>query len=262
MQKLGTCLAVLAIASATWGDAAKSPAGGSDAVPAPAPSPEPVPATTRQLILVRSASWKAVTGTLQRFERVPGGAWQAVGAEASVNLGRKGMAWGRGLQAAEEPGPVKKEGDQRSPAGAFALGPAFGYREALPDGAKQYPYVHVRQGISCIEDSKSKYYNQVIDPSSITRADWSSRDEMFRRDGLFRWGVVIEHNAKDTVRGAGSCVFLHIWRGLGKGTAGCTAMPGETIEETIRWLDASARPVLVQLPESEYSRLRSDWALP
>ena len=92
---------------------------------------------------------------------------------------------------------MKKEGDQKSPAGAFSLGPAFGYRDALPEGAKPYPYVHVRRGISCIEDMKSKYYNQVIDPSSVTHADWSVKDEMLRPDGLFRWGVIIEQNAKD-----------------------------------------------------------------
>jgi D-alanyl-D-alanine dipeptidase len=252
VRKLGTCLAVVSIAAAAWGDDPQ-PTGGDKS---------PIPASTRQLIVVRSESWNAVTGNLQRFERASDGAWRQIGAAANVNLGRRGMAWGRGLQSSEEPGPVKKEGDQKSPAGVFALGPAFGYRDALPDGAKQYPYVHVRRGISCIEDMKSKYYNQVIDPSSITHADWSVRDEMLRPDGLFRWGVIIEHNAKDTVRGAGSCVFLHIWKGLGKGTAGCTAMPGDTIEETLRWLDSSEHPVIVQLPESEYQRLRSAWILP
>jgi L,D-peptidoglycan transpeptidase YkuD (ErfK/YbiS/YcfS/YnhG family) len=64
------------------------------------------------------------------------------------------------------------------------------------------------------------------------------------------------------VRGAGSCVFLHIWKGLGKGTAGCTATTSDTVEETIRWLDVSSHPVLVQLPESEYLRLRSAWSIP
>ncbi len=203
-----------------------------------------------------------MTGTLQRFERGAEGAWQAVGATIAVNVGRRGMAWGRGLMTGDEPGPVKKEGDQKSPAGAFALGAAFGYRETLPEGAKPYPYVHVRRGISCIEDKNSKYYNQVIDPSSVGHADWTAKDEMLRPDGLFRWGVIIEHNAKDRVRGAGSCVFLHIWRGLGKGTAGCTAMPRDTIEETLRWLDPSEHPVIVQLPESEYLRLRVAWELP
>jgi len=254
VRKLGAWLAVLSIAAQVRGSDVTTGANG---------SLSPIPASTRQLIVVRSAAWNAVTGALQRFERSQDGApWKEVGPAASVNVGRSGMAWGRGLQAEEQPGPVKKEGDQKSPAGVFLLGPAFGYHESLPEGAKPYPYVHVRRGISCIEDSKSKYYNQVIDPSAITHADWSVRDEMLRADGLFRWGVIVEQNARETVRGAGSCVFLHIWKGPGKGTAGCTAMPGEIIEETLRWLDASDHPVLVQLPEAEYARLRGAWAMP
>jgi len=211
---------------------------------------------------VRSASWTTTAGTLQRFERSANGSWQAQGEPSSVNLGRHGMAWGRGLLLHAEPGPIKKEGDEKSPAGAFALGPAFGYQSGLPEGAKRYPYVHVTRAISCIEDQKSKFYNQVIDHGAVSRADWSARDDMLRADGLFRWGVVVEHNTKETLPGAGSCIFLHIWKGPGKGTAGCTAMPTAAVEETIRWLDPDQRPVLVQLPESEYARLRSAWELP
>ena len=252
MQKLGTSLAALVVAAPVW---ASEPAS-------PDPGTSPIPSATQQLLVVRSPSWKSVTATLQRFERTAGASWQAQGAVIAVNVGRNGMAWGRGLQPKDEPGPVKKEGDQRTPAGAFPLGPAFGYHDALPAGAKRYPYVHVQRGISCIEDQKSKYYNQVIDLGSVTKGDWSRTDDMLRADGLFRWGIIVDQNAKDTLPGAGSCVFLHIWRGPKQGTAGCTAMAPEAIEETIRWLDPAARPVLVQLPESEYTRLRPEWALP
>ena len=179
-----------------------------------------------------------------------------------VNVGRRGMAWGRGLQPADEPGPVKKEGDQKAPAGAFLLGSAFGYPDDLPAGAKRYPYLHIVSRTACIEDAKSKYYNQLIDVASIAQADWSATDPMLRPDGLFRRGVVIDQNGKDPQPGAGSCVFLHIWRGRGQGTAGCTTMAPEAIEDTIRWLEPSERPVLVQLPDPEYARVRAAWALP
>ncbi len=54
----------------------------------------------------------------------------------------------------------------------------------------------------------------------------------------------------------GSCIFLHIWEGPGKGTAGCTAMGSLSMEEVLRWLDGEKRPVLVQLPRAEFERLR------
>jgi len=65
------------------------------------------------------------------------------------------------------------------------------------------------------------------------------------------------------VPGNGSCIFLHIWRGPGQGTAGCTAMPEEILLDTIHWLNSKApNAVLVQLPDSEYQRLKAKWSLP
>ncbi len=252
MPKLGASLAILALAAHM---------GAADSVALPPHARPPIPPLTRQLIVVRAASWTSVGATLQRFERSVDGNWQSVGASTPINVGRHGMAWGRGLQSIE-PGPQKREGDEKAPAGVFALGPAFGYSDHILEGAKSYPYVHIHDRTSCIEDARSRYYNQVIDPAAVTRPDWSVRDKMLRRDGLFRWGIIVEQNAAATVPGAGSCIFLHIWRGRGRGTAGCTTMPPDAIEEIIRWVDPSKRPVLVQLPNSEYARLEADWGLP
>jgi L,D-peptidoglycan transpeptidase YkuD (ErfK/YbiS/YcfS/YnhG family) len=172
------------------------------------------------------------------------------------------MGWGRGLFNGTEPGPVKKEGDGRSPAGAFALGRAFGSADNLPEGAKNFPYLHTLPSTYCIEDSRSKYYNQIVDVADVTPGSRPGWSEMRRADGLFRWGVIVRQNTPNTQTGAGSCVFLHIWRGLGHGTAGCTAMPSDQLESSLRWLDPEADPVLVELPEPVYKELRDAWALP
>jgi len=233
---------------------------------APAPAPHhgasPLPTKSRQLLLVRSAGWAAVSGTLGRYERTDATHWVLVGSETPLNVGRSGMAWGRGLAHPTEPGPVKREGDGRSPAGAFLLGTAFGAADALPEGAKAFPYLHALGSSYCVEDPRSKFYNQVVDAPGLTagaRPYWS---ELKRADGVFRWGIVVRQNDVDTQPGAGSCVFLHLWRGAGKGTAGCTAMPPEHLESTLRWLDPAAEPVLVQLPEPVYRELREAWNLP
>jgi hypothetical protein len=39
-------------------------------------------------------------------------------------------------------------------------------------------------------------------------------------------------------------------------------MPEPALMEVMRWLDADASPVLVQLPEAEYRRLARTWELP
>ncbi len=172
------------------------------------------------------------------------------------------MAWGRGLDALTDSGPVKKEGDGRSPAGVFALARAFGAADALPAGAHGFPYLHATPNTYCVEDVHSDFYNQIIDARDVTRASWEKWSELRRADGLFDWGVVVGQNDPDVRRGAGSCVFLHVWRGPNVPTAGCTAMPRERIEAIVDWLDADARPLLVQIPELAYAKWRTRWDLP
>ncbi|MEI9937892.1 MAG: L,D-transpeptidase family protein [Pseudomonadota bacterium] len=172
------------------------------------------------------------------------------------------MGWGRGLFTGTEPGPMKREGDGRSPAGVFALGRAFGSADSLPEGAKNFPYLHTLPSTYCIEDTRSKSYNQIVEVPGVTPGSRPGWSEMQRADGLFRWGVVVRHNDSDTQIGAGSCVFLHIWRGPGRGTAGCTAMQSDQLESTLRWLDPQANPLLVELPEPAYQELRNAWGLP
>src|SRR5262249_11363426 len=84
---------------------------------------------SRQLVLVTTDGWDAVGGEMRRYERdTIKDQWKAVGEKIPVVVGRNGMAWGKGLHGdAIGDGPVKKEGDGRSPAGIFSLGSAFGY---------------------------------------------------------------------------------------------------------------------------------------
>ena len=66
----------------------------------------------------------------------------------------------------------------------------------------------------------------------------------------------------DNRPGAGSCIFLHVWQDAAMPTAGCTAASLANMSEVCAWLDATANPLLVQLPQAEYIRYRQAWALP
>ena len=81
---------------------------------------------SNQAVLVLADGWESRNGRMCLFERAPGRAWKAVGAPIPVMLGKNGMAWGAGLHGDAGPGPAKKEGDGKAPAGIFRLGPAFG----------------------------------------------------------------------------------------------------------------------------------------
>ncbi len=220
----------------------------------PAAKRSPLPAHTRQLLLVRSASWSASVGSLQRYRREENARWQAVGEPLQVNLGKRGMAWGRGLQAMQ-PGPVKVEGDNRTPAGVFRLGSLFGYAPERPANASaSYPYIHIGVSTVCIENPLSALYNEIIDAAPTA--------PMLRADGVFRLGFVIEQNTPDTVAGAGSCVFFHVQRGPAQPTHGCTSAPLTEVQSLAGWLEPEAEPAIVELPDLEYSRLKGEWALP
>lgn len=223
----------------------------------------PVSRSVQQLVLVTAKGWTSATGSLARFERNrETDRWREVGEAIPVNLGRRGLAWGRGLHESPKTGPAKREGDGRSPAGAFELGRAFGEAESLPQDAHAFPYLRTTSATYCVEDVRSEHYNQLVDSTVTKTGRWERWSPLLRSDGLFRWGVVVRQNTLDTVVGAGSCVFLHIWRGPDQPTSGCTAMEPRHIEELLRWLNPEARPLLVQLPEPEYQNVRDAWALP
>ena len=223
--------------------------------------------SSSQLVVVTTADWNAVDGTLQRYERKAAGKkWEAVGKPIAVVVGKNGLGWGVGvvpadaLRNAVPGGPVKKEGDGKAPAGIFRLSEAFGYASQEQPGWKM-PYVSLTSSVECVDDSQSKYYNRVLDRGSVS-PDWNSSEHMLRSDELYRWGVVVDHNANPPQPGGGSCIFLHIWRGQGQGTVGCTAMPQEQLESLLGWLDPGKKPLLVQMPAGEYQRVKGKWKLP
>lgn len=224
-----------------------------------------LPEHSTQMIVVTTPDWNSVVGRLQRYERAATTAgWAPVGDAVTIDVGRSGMAWGRGLVSTEKlrqpQDPVKVEGDGRSPAGVFRLGPAFGYAAQAPAEWKM-PYVAITAGVECVDDSTSKFYNQVLDRASVA-ADWSSSEKMAQAGEAYRWGAVIEQNMNPVVPRGGSCVFLHIWGGQGVGTAGCTAMVQEQLMPILAWLDPKKQPLLAEMPEAEYAKARKAWGLP
>lgn len=219
-------------------------------------------ADARQMILVTSADWNADHGRLRRHERDARG-WHAVGEDFDVALGRNGSAWGLGLHEAQ-PGPRKKEGDGRSPAGVFALGSAFGYAGSAPYA---WPYVAMTAEHWCIDVDGSRLYNRIVDAREVGADAVAGSSEPMRRDlhadgdPRYELGLVIEHNARG-VRGGGSCIFAHLWRKPGEATSGCTAMAQSDMRTLLAWLRPDEHPVFVLLPQREYERLRTAWQLP
>ncbi len=222
----------------------------------------PIPAESTQLVTTVVNGPAATTGVLHAWHRVKGTVvWKDDGGWPVV-VGR-GVAWGRGLHGEGAPagreGPVKREGDGTSPAGAFELRGAYGYAATAPAGtALAYSALDART--ECVDDPRSHHYTQILERPAAG-ADWTSAEAMRRPDALYTWVIDIAHNP-DAVRGAGSCIFFHVWRDEHSATVGCTAMPEPRVRSLLAMLAPAARPVYVLLPRADYSALQAAWGLP
>jgi len=228
---------------------------------APAPVPSIIPQASTQAIVVTTTSWKEFSGVLQRWERDPSGPWHKVGDELAVAIGRRGMAWGRGLHPEVSSGPSKKEGDFRSPAGLFDLAGAYGYNESAPEGAR-WPYSRLTVGWRCIDDPRNERYNTMLLPEGPHAPAPTVAWDGVPRNIVFDRFVLVKHNVEPVVRGAGSCVLLHPWVNAATPTQGCTGMATASLQLVLAWIDPSRRPVLLQLPRDVLREHAPRWGLP
>jgi len=221
-----------------------------------------VPDGHRQLLVVTAPLWNSSAGTLQRFVlRARGGgpplecgpsartrncgqAWRALGPSVPVRLGAAGLGRGRGLHdsAAMQPGPLKREGDRRSPAGLFALGPALGRSERPYRGAWPWRRVDARDRL--VDDPTSPHYNSWQRAPLQGRPAWRSAESL----AGYRLALWVLHNTNPVQPGAGSAIFLHLPDATGGPTVGCTALPRRALVQILGWLDPGAKPLLLQLP--------------
>ncbi len=201
---------------------------------------------TKQLIVVTTKEWRSDNGILQRYIKNKN-YWQKIGKEISVFIGKNGLAWGRGVCELNQSSNLKVEGDKKAPAGIFSLNTAFGYKNEK----FKYDYLKVDKNLKCIDDSNSKYYNQIVNSKKI-KIDYKSFEDMKRNDDLYSLEVIVNHNNKAIKKG-GSCIFIHIKNA--SPTLGCTSMAKNELRDLIEWLDIDKNPLLIQLPKKIFKTL-------
>jgi L,D-peptidoglycan transpeptidase YkuD (ErfK/YbiS/YcfS/YnhG family) len=206
-----------------------------------------IPAKCLQVVLVLSPQERSVPARLWLLARATAEEqWKTDAGPIAVTLGRNGLAWGDGEHSGVPPPGIrtKREGDGCSPAGVFRMPFAFGYAPESEATMVQIPYRAVTSTVFAVDDSQSRFYNQVVDTKTVTK-DWRTAEIMLRDDILYRWGVYVAHNPHNRSF-RGSCISLHIWRGPGAPTAGCTAMSEEEMIRVMKWLNPAKEPLLVQ----------------
>jgi len=181
-----------------------------------------------QVLLVRNMNAASVAVQVIALEK-RAGHWQSPFAPMEGVIGRNGFA----------PPGEKREGDGRTPSGIFPLGTVFGYEPLFPT---RMPYRQAADDDLWVDDVHANDYNRWV-KRGTTNA--SSFERMRRDDGLYKYGIVVEYNTNPVIKGFGSAIFFHLWKGTGQPTEGCVALSEEDLIRVIRWLDPAARPLVV-----------------
>lgn len=197
-----------------------------------------------QIIFVKANSDSTIQATMFLYERKNQHKQWHLKDSFNVVIGKNGL--GRDATSSinlNNINPIKHEGDGKSPAGVFPLGPVFSYHSIKH---LHMPFVQVDTNFYCVDDMNSNYYNTLI-KQDTAQHNFNSFEYMKRNDELYEYGVWVNYNSSPVKSGNGSCIFLHIWRNENSGTAGCTAMTKEHILELIHWLNKKKNPVLLQI---------------
>lgn len=180
---------------------------------------------SRQVLLVAGDERRPPEATVYALERQER-AWRVVLPAMPAVVGRNGLA----------AGGEKREGDGKTPSGLFELSRTFGYG---PEPPGRLPYRRTTADDLWVDDPNSPDYNRWVRRGESAAASF---EELRRSDELYAVAAVIEHNTNPVVRGHGSAIFLHVWRGAGRPTAGCVALSRENLAAVLQWLDPGAAP--------------------
>jgi L,D-peptidoglycan transpeptidase YkuD (ErfK/YbiS/YcfS/YnhG family) len=221
-----------------------------------------LPAASSQCLVGTAPSWNSSEVTLTLYEK-SGGSWKPVTTPWKGKLGKNGLVWGKGIHSTPAGAATKKEGDNRSPAGVFTIGGAWGYDAAIQKHPKLF-YRKVTPRDLWVEDPASPQYNRNVILDRDPATAWEKKQQMKQDDAAHSLKLFIAHNAPPQVTpGAGSSIFFHIWRRGGAApTAGCTTMEKSKLQWLISKIDPTRRPLYVLLPEAEYAKYRTAWKLP
>ena len=217
------CLALLPAATATGRSS-----GGAPCPPTLANQLADTGSAT-QLVTVASLRSSSQSGAARVWEK-RGDCWTQVAGPWPAWLGIRGIS------------EHKREGDLRTPSGAFGIQPMmFGL---APNPGVRYRYHRVVCGDWWVEDPRSPSYNRfrhvrcgVKPPFRITSEDMSKSPTAYRHL------AVIDYNTHPIVPGRGSGIFLHVSHG--NPTLGCVSLALPQLLKVLRWFDPAKRPLIV-----------------
>ncbi|MEM9198014.1 MAG: L,D-transpeptidase family protein, partial [Pseudomonadota bacterium] len=120
----------------------------------------------------------------------PWGAWFQ-GRRFTCAIGRGGIRW------------EKREGDGATPAGVFGLRAIYLRRDR-----RAGPWQAIGPQLRWSDDAADPQYNAPFRSFAPTH----SAERLRRPDPIYDYVAALDHNWPDPMPGAGSAIFLHVWR--------------------------------------------------
>lgn len=132
----------------------------------------------------------------------------------------------------------KKEGDKKTPEGFFSPIMAFGIKD---DPGSKIKYHKLETGDYWVDDSKSKFYNKLVN-SYTTAKDWNSAEDMLATAPHYNYGIALDYNIEG-VPHKGSAIFIHCMKSDQDtaGSAGCIKIPEEYMVKLIKETDQNTK---------------------
>ena len=128
----------------------------------------------------------------------------------------------------------KREGDNKSPIGVWALREVWYRPDVYPEGPKTaLPIRATRPDDGWCDAPGDPNYNR---PVSLPYP--ASAERMWRDDYVYDLVVILGHNDDPPVAGMGSAIFMHLAREGYPGTEGCVALARQDLEAVL----VAARP--------------------
>lgn len=115
--------------------------------------------------------------------------------------------------------PRKREGDGATPAGRYRLLRVLYRPDRVRRPRTRLPVAAIRPADGWCDAPVDRNYNRPV------RLPYpASSETLWRPDQLYDLVVVLDHNARPRVRGAGSAIFMHVARPGYLPTEGCIAL--------------------------------------
>jgi len=182
-----------------------------------------------RLVVVTVPNMQATGASVRTFERKsPAAPWETRSDPEPAVVGGNGIAWSDIYESLAKKGePLKREGDQRAPAGIYRISATSG---AEPSKLPGYlPLVPTKQ--LCVADTNSRYEGKTV-PQSF--AGENTNGENMAKFSPYRRGLVIDAAPRLKAQG-GACIFLDVRGHFDAGTDARIALPKEWVDYLQEW---------------------------